>query len=61
MFMLVFLYMIPHHTKRAQRYKLYPIAAAVGNTIYVRSQMTDSRQHVENTTLQTPLHSSSGR
>ena len=27
-------------------------AAAVGNTIYVRSQMTDSRQHAESTTLQ---------
>ena len=26
-------------------------AAAVGNTIYVRSQMTDSRQHAESTTL----------
>ena len=44
--------MIPYHTKRAQRYKLYPTAAAIGNTIYVRSQMTDSRQHVESTTLQ---------
>ena len=31
----------------------YPTAAAVGNTIYVRSQMTDSsRQHAESTTLQ---------
>ena len=27
-------------------------AAAVGNTIYVRSQMTDSKQHAESTTLQ---------
>ena len=27
-------------------------AAAVGNTIYTRSQMTDSRQHAESTTLQ---------
>ena len=27
-------------------------AAAVGNTIYVRSQMTDSRQYAESTTLQ---------
>ena len=44
--------MIPHHTKRAQPYKLYPTAAAVDNTIYVRSQMTDNRQHVESTTLQ---------
>ena len=26
-------------------------AAAVGNTIYVRSQMTDSRQHAESTAL----------
>ena len=26
-------------------------AATVGNTIYVRSQMTDSRQHAESTTL----------
>ena len=26
-------------------------AAAVGNTIYVRSQMTDSRQHAESSTL----------
>ena len=26
-------------------------AAAVGNTIYVRSQMTESRQHAENTAL----------
>ena len=33
-------------------YKLYPTAAAVGITIYVRSQITESRQHVESTTLQ---------
>ena len=26
-------------------------AAALGNTIYVRSQMTDSTQHAESTTL----------
>ena len=55
MFMLVFFftwYIITYQTKRGQRYKLYPTAAAVGNTIYVRSQMTDSRQHVESTTLQ---------
>ena len=26
-------------------------ATAVGNTIYVRSQMTDSRQHAESTAL----------
>ena len=38
-------------------------AAAVGNTIHVRSKMTDSRQHAESTTLAchvlpayTPLH-----
>ena len=32
--------------------QLFRTAAAVGNTIYVRSQMTDSRQHAESTTLQ---------
>ena len=42
-------YMISCHTKRAQ---LYPTAAALSNIIYVRSQMTDSRQHAESTTLQ---------
>ena len=30
---------------------LYPTAAAVGNTIYVTSLMTGSRQHTESTTL----------
>ena len=32
--------------------QLYPTAAAVGNTIYVGSHMTDRRQHAESTTLQ---------
>ena len=32
--------------------QLYPTAAAVGNTTYVRSQMTDKRQHAESITLQ---------
>ena len=31
-------------------------AAAVGNTIYVRSQMTDSRQHAESTNATTLPH-----
>ena len=44
--------MVPYHTQSAQRYKLYPTAAAVGNTIYVRPHMTDRKQHVESTTLQ---------
>ena len=46
--------MIPYHTKRAQFYNsaAQQHAAAVGNTIYVRSKMTDSRQHAESTTVQ---------
>ena len=49
MFMLVcFVYdIVPY--QESTTLQLYPTAAAVGNTIYVRSQMTDSRQHVENT------------
>ena len=52
MFMLVcFVYdIVPY--QESTTLHLYPTAAAVGNTIYVRSQMTDSRQHVESTALQ---------
>ena len=39
--------------------QLCRIAAAIGNTIYVRSQMTDSRQHAESTTLQ-PCRTAAG-
>ena len=38
--------------KMSTTLQLCRIAAAVGNTIYVRSQMTDSRQHAESTTQQ---------
>ena len=52
MFMLVsFVYdIVPY--QESTTLQLYPTAAAVGNTIYVRSQITDSRQHAESTTLQ---------
>ena len=46
--------MIPYHTLPREHdaiYKLYPTAAAVGNTINVRSQMI-RQQTVESTTLQ---------
>ena len=54
MFMLVFfLYdTVPYQENTTLHTNSSPAAAAVGNTIYVRSQMTDSRQHVESTTLQ---------
>ena len=45
-----------YNTKRAQLYKCYPTAAAVGNAICLGSQMTDSRQHVEITTLPPRAH-----
>ena len=52
MFMLVcsFYDIVPY--QESTTIQLYPTAAAVGNTIYVRSQMTDSRQHAESTMLQ---------
>ena len=51
MFMLVcFLYdTVPYQESTALQ--LCRTAAAVGNTIYVRSQMTGSRQHAESTVL----------
>ena len=55
MFMLVcFVYVIVPY-QETTTLQLYPTAAVVGNTIYVRSQMTDSRQYAESTTLQ-PWH-----
>ena len=52
MFMLVcFVYDIVQY-QGSTTLQLYPTAATAGNTIYVRSQMTDSRQHAESTTLQ---------
>ena len=51
MFMWVcFVYDIVPYQERTML-QLYPTAAAVVNTIYVRSQMRDSRQHAESTTL----------
>ena len=51
MFVLVcFLYdIVPY--QESTTLQLCRTAAAVGNTICVRSQMTDSRQHAESTTL----------
>ena len=51
MFMLVwFLYdIVPY--QESTTLQLCRTATAVGNTIYVRSQMTDSRQHAESPTL----------
>ena len=51
MFMLVcFLYdIVPYQERTALQ--LCRTAAAEGDTIYVRSQMTDSRQHAESTML----------
>ena len=50
MFMLVFLYdTVPY--QESTTLQLCSTAAAVGNTIYVRSQMTDRRQHAESTAL----------
>ena len=53
MFMLVcFVYDIVPYQESTTTLQLCRTAAAVGNTIYVRSQMTNSRQHAESTTLQ---------
>ena len=51
MFMLVlFVYdIVPY--QESTMLQLCRTATAVGNTVYVRSQMTDSRQHAESTTL----------
>ena len=51
MFMLVYFvyYIAPYQETTTQQ--LCRTAAAVGGTIYVRSQMTDSRQHAVSTTL----------
>ena len=43
--------MISYHTKRAQRYNSTPQQQRY-STIYVNSQMTDSRQHAESPMLQ---------
>ena len=50
MFMLVRLYYIVPY-QESTTLQLCRTAAAVGNTIYVRSQITDNRQHAESTTL----------
>ena len=44
-----FCYTVPY--QESTTLQLCRTAAAVANTIYVRSQMTDSRQHVESTAL----------
>ena len=51
MFMLVFFLhdIVPYQDSTTLQ--LCRTAAAVGNTIYVKSQMTDSRKHAESTAL----------